>query len=306
MKRMRHLAGRVGASLVAAAMAVGSGCSDRQQSPTSQPASRTVATPAAAAAPAAPAADAPAYVAPPRPRVPTTQALSEAKAKWIGLATPEQAKALDQQIAALAPLPAAAVKLGNKAPDFDALATDGNEVTLAGLLKSGPVVLVWFRGGWCQFCSIQLAGMQEILPQIEQAGATLAAISPQTVEYNRKTADNLGLEYELLSDAGNLAARKWGLIYALSDDMMETLRGRVDLGKCNGDKSGELPMTAVYVIDTDGVVKYAAVDPDFRNRPDPQAVLAALKDPTKVKPVDRTVRTDEQPAQKNRRKTRRR
>ncbi|MCE5277381.1 MAG: peroxiredoxin-like family protein [Planctomycetaceae bacterium] len=292
MMRTNHVAGRWGTVLLAAAILLGPlGCRDTKPAPSSpaasQPASPAAATPPPVAprAAGAPVAEATAFVPPERSNLPMAQALAEARAKWAALATPEQAKAADAQVAALAPLTAGAVKLAAKAPDFDALATNGKELTLETLLKDGPVVLVWFRGGWCRFCSIQLSAMQQILSEVEKTGAAIVAVSPQTVEYNRKTADHLGLDYELLSDPGNLGARKWGLLYALNDEMMDMLKGRVDLAKCNGDKSGEMPMTAVYVIAADGVVQYAAVDPDFRNRPDPQAVLAVLKDPAKIKPA---------------------
>jgi peroxiredoxin len=171
-----------------------------------------------------------------------------------------------------------ALKVGAKAPVFELPGVSGEPVRLGDLLREGPAVLVWYRGGWSPQCMIALRTYAEVHPQIRELGATLVAISPQTAD-NSELTQMLGqFEFEVLSDTGNHVARQFGLVYKLSPGAAADLRQAVSLREYNGDDSGELPLTATYVIDREGVIRYAFVDPDYRRRAEPADVLAALKE----------------------------
>ena len=228
----------------------------------------------------------------PRPRVPFQQRLANQKAGWEAKAPEEQKKIFEDAIAALAKstIVKMARKVGDKAPAFELVTGDGSEVTLAGLLKTGPVVVVWYRGGWCPYCNIHLSGLQEVLPEIRSLGATLVAISPEQPKYAEATVRKSDLRFQVLSDLGNIAARRYGLVYTVDDKVLEQFKGRIDIHEFNGDPSNELPLAATYVIDAKGVIRYAFVDPDYRKRADPADVLAALrklKEPPAPKPPAR-------------------
>ena len=171
--------------------------------------------------------------------------------------------------------PAKAV--GEAAPDFELPDARGGSVTLAGLRREGPVVLVFYRGAWCPYCNLQLRAFQDALADIHAAGASLVAISPQTPDNSLTLADQAELAFPVLSDVGNDVARSYGLVYALSTADRE-LHGSVgvDLAAFNGDDSWELPAPGVFVVDTDGTIRYASVAGDYRWRVGPDEVLAAL------------------------------
>jgi predicted metalloprotease with PDZ domain/peroxiredoxin len=116
-----------------------------------------------------------------------------------------------------------------------------------------------------------------MLPRINASGGALVAISPQTVDNSALTQELGQFQFDLLSDSGNQVARQYGLAYKLSPAMAAELHAAVDLEVYNGDNSGELPLTATYVVDPQGVIRYAFVDPDFRKRAEPAEVVAALK-----------------------------
>jgi predicted metalloprotease with PDZ domain/peroxiredoxin len=168
-------------------------------------------------------------------------------------------------------------KVGQPAPLF--VLPDGfsEQVALADLLTRGPVVVLWCRGGWDAYDTIALRTYAEALPRIRELGATLVAISPQTPDNSLLTQQLGQFEFDLLSDAGNQVARKYGLVYKLSEKMAIDLRSQVDLREYNGDDSQELPLPATFVINCDDVVRFAFVDPDFRKRAAPEDVLAILK-----------------------------
>ena len=171
--------------------------------------------------------------------------------------------------------PAKAV--GDTAPDFELPDARGGTVTLARLLRDGPVVLVFYRGAWCPYCNLQLRAFQGSLGAIEAAGATLVAVSPQTPDNSLSFAEKEGLGFTVLSDLHNTVARDYGLVFRQADAPTATQqRLGIDLAKVNGDDSYELPTAATFVIDTGGVIRYRSISADYRWRVGPDEVLAAL------------------------------
>ncbi len=161
--------------------------------------------------------------------------------------------------------------VGSKAPSFELKDHNGKLVSSADLLSQGRLVICFFRGRWCPFCVGQLEAMNLILPQIEQAGASLVAISPQTVQQSFFMADQHKLRFPLLSDAGNQVARQFGLVYRVPDEQQAIYRRAfVNLPFANGDDSWELPIPATFILDRDGTVLYASANEDYTERPEPR------------------------------------
>ena len=164
------------------------------------------------------------------------------------------------------------------APDFALPDAQGKPVAMSELLRLGPVVVTFYRGGWCPYCNIQLRAYQAVLPEITALGARLVAISPQLPDGSLATATKNELTFDVLSDVGNEVARSFGLVYALPEEQRVPLRSNNRaLPGINGDESWELPIPASYVIGRDRRVALAFLDVDYRNRLDPAAILAALK-----------------------------
>jgi peroxiredoxin len=170
-----------------------------------------------------------------------------------------------------------ALKVGDRAPDFALPDATGKTVKLSELLSRGPVVVTWYRGGWCPYCNIALRGFHKSLPEIRAAGANLVAISPETPDNSLSTTEKNHLDFAVLSDRGSNVARAYGVSYKIPKVIAEQFQGRLDLPKYNGDDSGELPLGVTYVIDREGIIRYAFVDADYRKRAEPTDVLAALR-----------------------------
>jgi peroxiredoxin len=166
---------------------------------------------------------------------------------------------------------------GAKAPEFGLKDHDGKLISSRDMLARGRLVICFFRGRWCPFCVGQMEAMNAILSQIEHAGASLVAISPQTVQQSFFMADQHKLRFPLLSDAGNQAARQFGLVYRVPDYQQAIYaRAFVNLPFANGDESWELPIPATYVLDGDGMVRYASANEDYTERPEPAEILSRL------------------------------
>lgn len=159
-----------------------------------------------------------------------------------------------------------ALNVGDKAIDF-ALKNQNNEtVTLFQELKKGPVVLTWYRGGWCPYCNLTLRYLQDRLPDFKSEGASLIAITPELPDQSLNTSEKNNLEFTVLSDVGNLTGKKYGLVFKLTKEVADIYQNNFNLHAYNGDESDELPVAATYVIGTDGIVKYAFLDADYRKR----------------------------------------
>jgi peroxiredoxin len=167
--------------------------------------------------------------------------------------------------------------VGAKAPTFELQHHAGRLVSSSNLLSGGHLVLCFIRGRWCPFCVGQMEAMNHILPQIERAGATLAAISPQTVKQSFFMHDQHKLGFPLLSDAHNDVARQFRLTYRVPA-MEEVVyrRAFVNLPFTNGDDSWELPLPATYILDRDGTILYAAANEDYTERPEPAEIVNFL------------------------------
>ena len=169
-------------------------------------------------------------------------------------------------------------KVGDRAPEF-ALSDAGAEIVRsADLLARGPLVVSFYRGVWCPYCNTELQALEAFLPQIEELGGSLVAISPQSPANGRKSARQNKLSFPILSDQGNQVAAAFGLQYHLPDYLIELYKqlGN-DLPLVNGDPSWILPIPARYVIGQDGVIRYANVSADYTQRPEPEDMLPALR-----------------------------
>jgi len=168
-------------------------------------------------------------------------------------------------------------QVGDMAPDFTLNNPTGQPVRLYEVLKNGPVILTWYRGGWCPYCNLTLHRLQEELPNFRAAGASLVALTPELPDSSMSTTEKHALEFDILSDPGNTVARAFGVVFQLTPEVAARYQESFDLHAYNGDASNELPLAATYVIGTDGVITYAFLHPDYRNRAEPRDILTAVQ-----------------------------
>lgn len=169
------------------------------------------------------------------------------------------------------------LKKGDIAPDFELNNALNKPVKLSSLLKRGPIVLSWYRGGWCPYCNIQLRYLQTYLPQFKAFGAALIALSPELPDKSLTTTQKNYLSFEVLTDYNNEVAKQFRIAFTLNDELVDVYNNFHKLETYNGVATNELPVPATYVIDTDGVIQYAFVDADYRKRAEPAEILEVLK-----------------------------
>jgi peroxiredoxin len=207
--------------------------------------------------------------------------LAEYRAAWYQRVPAERQAIMQRHIDQLRSgvIAGTMARVGDRAPAIVLENATGMTVDVGTLLKKGPVIVTFYRGGWCPYCNLELKAYQQILPEITAAGASLVAISPEKPNETVSTAEKNALTFEVLSDVGQTVGRAFGLIYEFTDELKQAYRGfNLDIPARNGTP-GEwtLPVSATYVIDRDGVIVYAYTDVDYRDRADPRDVLRVLK-----------------------------
>lgn len=174
-------------------------------------------------------------------------------------------------------IPDRALKTGDIAPDFSLSNALGHLITLKQCLYKGPVVLTWYRGGWCPYCNLTLRFLQHYLADFQQCGANLIALTPELPDRSLSTKEKNALDFEVLTDLNNAVAREFGLVFKLHPKVSDYYRDSFDLRWYYGHDREELPLAATYVIDQQSVIRYAFIDADYRKRAEPTDILEVLR-----------------------------
>jgi len=170
-----------------------------------------------------------------------------------------------------------AIKVGDKAPNFELKNTTGATVKLSDYTDQGLVVLTWYRGGWCPYCNLTLKALQNLLPEFKANGANLLALTPELPDNSLSTTEKNNLQFEVLTDLNLEVARNYNLVFKLGQPVSDIYKNHFDLVEYNGNDSDELPLAATYVINQEGIVQYAFFSADYRERAEPVEVLEAVK-----------------------------
>ena len=171
-----------------------------------------------------------------------------------------------------------APSVGDQAPDFELPDVRGGSTRLSERLNQGPVVLSFYRGGWCPFCNLEFKALSDILPEIENKGASLIGISPELPDKSLSTIEKHNLPFEVLSDVGNKVTNKYGLIMTIYEELRPLYKQwGIDVPAANGDESYQLPIPATYVIKQDGSIQACYVNKDYTSRMEPEDILGALE-----------------------------
>lgn len=172
-----------------------------------------------------------------------------------------------------------AIKIGQKAPDFELPNAEGKSIVLKSLLEKGPVVITFYRGNWCPYCNLQLRALQARLDDIYALGATLVAISPQVPDGSLTEDEISKMDFIVLSDQDAKVALQYGVAWQVPEFLAEHMRvdRKLDLEKVNNGNGNILPIPATFILGQDGVVTWNYVNVDYRTRSEPEEIIEALK-----------------------------
>ena len=172
---------------------------------------------------------------------------------------------------------------GDRAPDFALSDAEGAKHRLSEYLARGPVLLLFFRGGWCPYCTLTLRAYEEVAPDIRKAGGTILALSPQKASRAALVQESNGVSFPILVDCRNRVAAEFGVL-GQARPMTRQVFGKIgcNIPEENNAEDWLLPRASEFVIDTDGIIRMAHVSPVSYERTEPREALAALRGVTKA------------------------
>lgn len=166
---------------------------------------------------------------------------------------------------------------GQKAPEVTLKGLDGKDVSLASLHQEKPLVIVFFRGGWCPICTKHTQQLIKVYPELKEKGFEMIGISPDSVESTKANVDKGSIPFPLYSDSKLNATTGFGLAFKVDDATLNKYKGfGIDLEKASGQTHHALPIPAIYVVDRDGVITFAHSNPDYRQRLDAKDLLKEI------------------------------
>ena len=208
-----------------------------------------------------------------------SEQLAAYKAGYLQRVAPERVAIMEAATADLRAtgIESQALQVGARAPDLTLPDALGQPVRLSSLWQRGPLVLVFYRGGWCPYCNLELRAWQQQLGALKSLDAQLVAVSPQTPDNSLSTAEKNALAFPVLSDSALQAATAFGVAFEMPPELVEVYsRGGNDLPVLNGNGRWVLPVPATYVVDQNGSIAFAHIEADYRERAEPRDVLAAI------------------------------
>jgi len=170
--------------------------------------------------------------------------------------------------------PKTTIQVGSKLPPFELPDAKLGTVSSADLLAKGPILLTFYRGGWCPFCNVALQHLQRRLAEFQAKGVMLVAISPELPDSTLSTAEKNALAFPVLTDLHNAYAHQLGIVWKQPRSMEKVFEAfGNDLKTRNGDDSLEVPVPSTFLVDKNGVIRNAHVEADYTKRLDPATAL---------------------------------
>lgn len=175
-------------------------------------------------------------------------------------------------------MPSPGLKVGDKAPDFTLKNAFGQDVKLSTVLKSGPVILSFYRGAWCPYCNLQLHTLHKSMPLFKKYGAQLILVTPQTPDKSKGQIEKDKYIFEVLSDLDSKVMKQYKLFYKLDSELVKVYKNLgLDVESFNGKGRNVLPIAGTFVMDRKAIIRAVHADVDYKKRMEPQEIIDALK-----------------------------
>ena len=165
------------------------------------------------------------------------------------------------------------ILIGETLPNGNFQNVEGESVQLKAILEEKPTILVFYRGGWCPYCNVQLSGLVKIEEDILELGYQIVAISPDDYKNLQSTIENNSTKYKLLSDPNGEFIQEIGIAFKTSSSLKEYIIGKGQ----KGETSSVMPAPTVMIVDKKGVIKFEYINPNYKERISGEMLLSVLK-----------------------------
>jgi len=165
------------------------------------------------------------------------------------------------------------ILIGETLPNANFQNAEGNYIQLKTIIEEKPTVLVFYRGGWCPYCNVQLSGLVEIEEEVLALGYQIVAISPDDFKNLQTTTEKNSAKYKLLSDPNGKFIQEIGIAFKTSTMLKEyiTTKGQ------KGETSSVMPVPTIIIVDKKGVIQFEYINPNYKERISGEMLLSVLK-----------------------------
>lgn len=162
--------------------------------------------------------------------------------------------------------------IGEKIPNLTLKSSDNTDVQISDLLKKKKTVLVFYRGGWCPYCNMHLQALAEAEKQVLDLGYQIIAVSPDSAENLKMTAEKDKVKYTLLSDSKGELIKAMGIAF----EAPENYKSVINVNS-KGMNTSFLPVPSVFVVNPQNDILFEYVSPDFKHRITTELLVSVLK-----------------------------
>ncbi|MBK8504873.1 MAG: AhpC/TSA family protein [Saprospiraceae bacterium] len=162
--------------------------------------------------------------------------------------------------------------IGEQIPDLKLSGSAGDSMSLHELFKEAPTVLIFYRGGWCPYCNTHLAEIGQLEEMIKQLGYQVIGVSPEDSEYLMEAASKNDLKYRLISDSDGRLSQGMGIAFKAPERYTQRLSER-----SSGQNQGFLPVPSLFIVDTNGLIQFEHINPDYKQRMNGELLLTVLE-----------------------------
>ncbi|MFC2169539.1 peroxiredoxin-like family protein [Acidobacteriota bacterium] len=168
--------------------------------------------------------------------------------------------------------------VGAKVPSLVLTSIDNELFDLNEAIAQKPAVLIFYRGSWCPYCNRHLSELKDAEAELIELGYQIFALSPDKPENLKTTLEKNEIKYTLLSDSKMEAASAFGIAFKVRDETLTRYEEYgIDLEASSGEKHHLLPVPAVFLVSTDGMILFHYVNPNYKVRLKKEVILAAAK-----------------------------
>lgn len=173
--------------------------------------------------------------------------------------------------------PGTGIPVGTKVPDIHAQDLDGHDVSLSSLYTKGPILLAFYRGGWCPFCSSENHALATAYPEYQKRGVTPVTVSVDKPDAEAKTKATYAIPFPVLSDSDAKMIEAFHVVNHVDADTLAKMKSfGLNLEDYSGKTHHEIAIPSLFLIDRNGIVRWAHSDPDYKVRPSTTQILAAI------------------------------
>lgn len=173
--------------------------------------------------------------------------------------------------------PGTGIPVGQKVPDGRVLDLDGKPVTLSSLYAKGPILLAFYRGGWCPYCNFEIRALTTAFPEYQKRGVTPVVVSVEKPDQEARLKATYAVPFPVLSDGDLALIEPFHVVNRVEGKQLEMLgKYGVDLEGASGRTHHVIAIPSLFLVDRNGIIRWAHSDPTYTVRPTTAQILAAI------------------------------